>query len=383
MCRIAYARFEASVTQERRHEVVTTLLKNSWELGNKDGLGAVMWDAGESAIAVRALRIEDLVLPHTIGRNVLIHARHATCEVSLRNTHPLSAAGAHLVHNGIVYPSGEKNTTMLRKVIRTTNDSEFILKAYLASDRDLYGALDKFEGWANVMLWDERREVLTLFADGEPFHIYRQAGATMLVQEVGQTIGLVISGLGNPYEYAKVDADCVIQLDFGKYPNDFDTAFEEAREGARKKEAKLHTFTGPVGGGYVNYSGYTNNSGYATKGVGGYNANFRTSQASAGYGGKAPVYQVKTGLDRLLEQEREDVSAEDTQAGKESVSETLSDNAKAGAADAEGFRDEDYEQQRRRWSLQIAFEKYQGSGGGSDWNEFVSLQEKRERRTAA
>jgi hypothetical protein len=271
---------------------------------------------------------------------------------------------------------------MLRKVIRTTNDSEFILKAYLASDRDLYGALDKFEGWANVMLWDERREVLTLFADGEPFHIYRQAGATMLVQEVGQTIGLVVSGLGHPYEYAKVDADCVIQLDFGKYPTDFDAAFEEGRAGARKKEAKFHTYTGPVGGGYVNYSGYTNYSGYDTKGVGGYNANFRTIQAPAGCGGKGPIYQVQTGLDRLLEQERKDISQEDSQTSKARIR-SLSVDAEAGAADAEGFRDEDYEQQRRRWSLQIAFEKYQGSGGGSDWNEFVSLQEKRERRTAA
>ena len=380
MCRIAYARFEASVTQERRHEVAATLLKNSWELGNKDGLGAVSWDADESPVTVRALKIEGLVLPHTIGRNILIHARHATCEVSLRNTHPLSAAGAHLVHNGIVYPSGEQNATMLRKVVRTTNDSEFILKAYLASDRDMFGALDKFEGWANVMLWDERRQVLTLFADGEPFHIYRQAGVTCMVQEVGQVNGLVQSGLGHPYEYAKVDEDSVIELDLGKFPSDFDGAMQEGLSTARKREVTFHQYAPAVGYGTYYTAGTDYTAGFH-QGVGAQAPNFRTGVTPYSYAGKAAYHQVQSGLGRLIDQERADVHAEDTQAGAASVSE----NAASGEGDAEGYRDEasEYEEQRRQWALQIAYEKYQGSGGGSDWNEFVSQQEKRERRTAA
>lgn len=39
MCKLAYLHATPEVTQEKRHAAVGTILRNSWELGNRDGVG--------------------------------------------------------------------------------------------------------------------------------------------------------------------------------------------------------------------------------------------------------------------------------------------------------------------------------------------------------
>jgi hypothetical protein len=56
---------------------------------------------------------------------VLLHARMATCEKSLRNVHPFVRDGMALIHNGVI-----RNTPQLKN-LTSTCDSETILNAYV------------------------------------------------------------------------------------------------------------------------------------------------------------------------------------------------------------------------------------------------------------
>lgn len=212
MCKLGFVRFDGGVTQARRREAVLRLLRNSWEMGNKDGVGVVSWDAGEDPVTAKALGLEALVLPDPLGRNVLVHARKATCGISLENTHPMAGGGAFLVHNGIVHPLNTGFADELGAMVKTTNDSELILKAYLSADRDLKAGLAKVGGWANVALWDARRSVLSLFPDGHAFQLWRQDGCAYVVQEQAQVSGLVGPGIGRPYEHDTLAADKVYEF---------------------------------------------------------------------------------------------------------------------------------------------------------------------------
>ena len=49
MCRLAYLHFDPSVSPERRQKAVRACLKESWDLGNKDGAGLVTWTPGEES----------------------------------------------------------------------------------------------------------------------------------------------------------------------------------------------------------------------------------------------------------------------------------------------------------------------------------------------
>jgi hypothetical protein len=216
MCRIAWLNFTPEVSQSKRAETVALLLKNSWDLGNHDGVGLVTFDgeAGEHAATARSLTLVGLVLPKVIRANVLVHARHATCPVTLANTHPISGGGCHLVHNGIASLEGNKKRRKhITQMLHTTNDSEYILKAYLTNERDMHSALSNdVGGWANVLLWDERKRNLSVFADGEAFLMFRQKGVFVLAQELRQVAGCFTSGLGHPMEYGKLEADRVYTM---------------------------------------------------------------------------------------------------------------------------------------------------------------------------
>jgi hypothetical protein len=57
------------------------------------------------------------------GGYLLVHARTATCGISLENTHPMQIGNAALIHNGVVYSKKYSN-------VDTTCDSELLLHAW-------------------------------------------------------------------------------------------------------------------------------------------------------------------------------------------------------------------------------------------------------------
>jgi hypothetical protein len=209
MCRLAYVHFDPSVPQDRRLKAVRACLRESWDLGNKDGAGLVTWTPGEETEprASRAIKLSDLVYPE-MGTDVLVHARASTNTKSIANTHPFARAGAYLVHNGIV-SLGTKDAALQAKAT-TDNDSELILKAYLACERDFAQAAPRLSGWANVGIWDSERGVLVLYAHTSAFQVWRQAGITVVCQEGAQSRGIVTAGLGHPYESDSMDKERVV-----------------------------------------------------------------------------------------------------------------------------------------------------------------------------
>lgn len=79
-------------------------------------------------------------------RTVIIHARKATCERSIRNTHPFVIGDTALIHNGVI-----RNTTELENKVSTC-DSECILNEYIkykVSDdlKSIQKVADKLEGY--------------------------------------------------------------------------------------------------------------------------------------------------------------------------------------------------------------------------------------------
>ena len=247
MCRLAYLHFDASVSPARRLKVAQTVLGSSWDLGNRDGAGYVSWTPGEGGVLVgRALKLDDLKwpkLPESLGSEVLVHARQSTNVRALAYTHPFAAAEAYLVHNGVVCVPNEKLRETFASRAETTNDSEMILKSYLARGRNLFDAMKALSGQANVMLWDARRGVLSLYPDGRAFEIWRQDGVTLITQEAAQSVGVIASGLNHPYEYAPLPADKLVELPLGEpldgsaWTDAMIRAVAEARKVARPAES--------------------------------------------------------------------------------------------------------------------------------------------------
>ena len=216
MCRLAYLHFDGSVSPARRLAVAQTVLGSSWDLGNRDGAGYVSWTPGEGgALVGRALKLDDLKwpkVPKSLGSEVLVHARFSTNVRALAYTHPFAAAEVYLVHNGVVHVPDEKLREVFSSRAETTNDSELILKSYLANKRSLFEAMKALSGQANVMMWDARRQVLSLYPDGKAFDVWRQDGVTLISQEAAQSVGVVASGLNHPYEYASLPADKLVEF---------------------------------------------------------------------------------------------------------------------------------------------------------------------------
>lgn len=247
MCRLAYLHFDADVTQERRRKVVKAVLTASWNLGNKHGAGLVTWTPGteESPSVSRALHLKALAYPPLIGSEVLVHARQSTNMIDLAHTHPFEGGGAYLVHNGIVHVSSYGLEAKLKKKARTSNDSELILKAYLSFDRNLPSALTKLSGMANVMLWDERRGALCLYADTEDYQIWRQEGILLITQERAQSFAAIKAGLGNPYEFEALPKGHVIEVLLGEaYSGDqWVEAYRSAKDSSVEVKAAASSYT--------------------------------------------------------------------------------------------------------------------------------------------
>ncbi len=236
MCRLAYLHFEPSVSAERRTEAVRSVATLSWNLGNKDGAGIATWTPGEKGVVVaKALKLEKLELP-SLGSEVLIHARASTNTINLANTHPYQMAGAFLVHNGIVHLDGDET---LKAKAKTDNDTELILKAYLAEKRDLAKALARLSGMANVAIWDDTTQNLILYADTQSFQLWAQDGITIICQESAQSMGVINSGLLSPYSFDRLPAGQVVTVPLSKKTLSFGgwvKAYEAALTSAVKLE---------------------------------------------------------------------------------------------------------------------------------------------------
>ena len=227
MCRLAYLHFGKDVSQKRREKLVRRVLKNSWELGNRHGCGVVSFTAGstDAPVCARALQLDQLVLPTPLGSDILVHARFSTNTISLANTHPFAIADAYLVHNGVVHL--EERTDLVAKA-STNNDSELILKAYLASGRKFGDALDILSGMANVALWDARRGILTLFGHTGRLLVWRQRGAVIVVQERAQAKGVISVGFGQPFESATIPRGRIVELALGRSTTERSSAWVRA-----------------------------------------------------------------------------------------------------------------------------------------------------------
>lgn len=243
MCRLAYLHFDPSVSAERRTAAVKKVARTSWELGNTHGVGFVTWTPGSGTepIAARALKLEALDTTCDFGTEVLVHARFSTNTISLANTHPFEIAGAYLVHNGIVCARSAEDEETFKAKAKTNNDSELILKAFLGSKRNLTEALGRIAGMSNVIVWDEAKSVLWLYADTADFPIYRQNGITVVCQEVAQTVGVIRGGMGHSYESDSLPSRKVVALPL-KAPladAEWDAAFEEAVKRGQKVKVPI------------------------------------------------------------------------------------------------------------------------------------------------
>jgi hypothetical protein len=228
MCRLAFVSFDDSVPQTTRREVMAKVLKESWDLGNKDGAGFVSWTGTEEPIVGRALTIETLQIPEVVGKHALLHARFATCGKEITNVHPIEGGGAYLVHNGVVHASSMADEALFKTKTKTTNDSELILKAYLTNKRDLCVGLEKLSGMANVALWDRERAVLSIYPDSGDFLMWYQDGVLVLTQETGQASGTVVTGLGHPYSFDKFESGNVYEVDLSNPAQSIVKSIEDA-----------------------------------------------------------------------------------------------------------------------------------------------------------
>lgn len=299
MCKLAFLSFDPSVSQERRHAVVNLVAANSWKMGNDDGVGIATWTnpAPEVPQVVKALKLEEFKLPETLGAHVLVHARKATCEINLANTHPMVGADVYLVHNGIVHPRTKDAHETLKGMVKTTNDSELILKAYLTAKRSLFGALEShIAGWANVAVWDAQRGVLSFFPDGTDFHLYRQDGVFAIVQEPEQVSGVIVGGLGHPYEGATLPHDSVFEVPLPLGPTDGAVLWPEIIESAKASAQKVDLPTW----GYTNPTDYSSEfmpslQGYGYPSAGGTTYYPNGTVTATDYSGRIMPYRATVG----------------------------------------------------------------------------------------
>lgn len=92
-------------------------------------------------------RYNEFGLAHPASTHaVLYHARMATCDRTIQNTHPFVRDGVALIHNGVI-----RNSDRLEN-ITSTCDSETILNEYVRFDvmnnpNDIQKVVDKLEGY--------------------------------------------------------------------------------------------------------------------------------------------------------------------------------------------------------------------------------------------
>jgi hypothetical protein len=229
MCKIAFIAADPKTPADARHRAVAQVLKNGWDMGNTDGVGFVTWGDGVPLSVGKALKLGDLKGPSKFGAFTLLHVRAATTPKTIENTHPLALDDAYIVHNGIVSIEKADDAT-IGDLCKTTCDSEKILAAYLAEKRDLARGMRHIAGMSNVMLWDAQRKVLSVYPDSAPFMFWRQDGILCLVQVQNQTNGVVVSGLGRPYEYEALDDDRIYEFPLETDTPDWAALIEKARE---------------------------------------------------------------------------------------------------------------------------------------------------------
>jgi hypothetical protein len=82
-------------------------------------------------------------IPVSDGGFLIIHGRHATCDINLSNTHPMLGENAAMVHNGVVDSIRYEN-------VNSTCDSEKLLRAYL--DEGIEGVEQNITGYYAFML---------------------------------------------------------------------------------------------------------------------------------------------------------------------------------------------------------------------------------------
>jgi hypothetical protein len=231
MCRIGFVAFGANVGQDVRKDVLERLVRNSWDIGNRDGAGYVTWNPGQPAVLNKAVELKDLVMAPSVGAFALIHARTATAPKGIENTHPFEQDGAFLVHNGVVF-ADKAFEEKVKPLCKTTCDSEMILGAYLLGGRSLEAGMRKLTGHANVLLWDGQTKRLVIFPDGSSFMVYRQRGILLIVQEVRQAEGIIESGIGFPYEFAALQGGKIYELPLEEPTINWTTAYAKMCDSA-------------------------------------------------------------------------------------------------------------------------------------------------------
>ena len=193
MCLMACVTFKRAASQRRRREVVERIAWNGWNAGNESGLGLVSYHNGEELPILRSLDFLNFSLrlrrgEVPIGERALIHARLSTNKIDLAHTHPFTDDGASLIHNGVVrLAEGVKPPA-----VKTTNDSELLLRLYLEGGRLLERALEGTYGLANTMLADVLLGKVYLYPDMGDFLVYEGSKVveTLYCQSEKQIHGL-------------------------------------------------------------------------------------------------------------------------------------------------------------------------------------------------
>ena len=119
--------------------------------------------------------------PHAVG--IILHARHATCALTIENAHPFVRDNIALIHNGVI-----RNDKELTK-LTSTCDSECILNEYVTKDvrsnpNDIQKVVDKLEGYYAC-------GVLGHTEDGPYLDIFKDIGAQLIcakIRELGCTV---------------------------------------------------------------------------------------------------------------------------------------------------------------------------------------------------
>lgn len=198
MCRIAYANIE---NVNERYDAIASIAVNSWNLGNRDGVGIYSWD-DTGDMLIKGLKWDafnkDLLnVADSLKRNTIIHARLSTNEITELNTQPLDINGVVVAHNGHINSCKYKPET-------TTNDSEIIIQAYLKVDTDIDALNKELFGTYNYILYDKSTDKLVFNADSSGMSVVSTNGNFFVVQQPEQLKGVIKTGLFNPIGFEKV-----------------------------------------------------------------------------------------------------------------------------------------------------------------------------------
>jgi predicted glutamine amidotransferase len=126
---------------------------------------------------------------------ITLHARMATCGVSLENTHPFIRDNKILSHNGVVTASHSKAYN-----VTSTCDSEMLLNLYGDNDYVVEPVFEGVDGYQACLVFDTVKKTL---------HVWRDDKARLSIAELSNGL-IVLATSAEHIELAAADTDLTV-----------------------------------------------------------------------------------------------------------------------------------------------------------------------------